>query len=523
MYSSSSLCKRVRVNIKSPLFLLRNERNGTNLASSMSIITGRNCNGNRNRNSNLNRNLNLNQMRGFSTKSVVGGEMIPGRADRHATERFIARSGLPMYHQFDHSGLFINPIIHGPPSRYHKSDKEVDEKTETLIHAMSMRAVHLNRSNCLVVYQHNHNIYTGKPWSLPSFSSILNGGPEPILREELVVIADLGVCHSKEDVLERLHEACRLNGLGQIDCAYIEVTDHYMKATGTSFPLVIDTLQELCNDGKLSFFGIQISCAPYIYHNPAFKSAGEFTMLPCYIEEQIRYKNIAFCDLVIYQISPSTACPATFPMLDPATDQYDPQAQEGDIIHNEQNRKLTRGALDPLVCFRGRGKGLVKPEQEHLEDKEHLEKMHDDMNKRAEVSAASDPSEEIEREELREFNRTQTPYTAKELEEVRDLGMKAHEAVAGGHRLEVYLAEGAISKPLGESISKAFDYICPALKSTPHLQDKALRIIFSTGVEVMMIDSELSAMIGKLKIKPKDLVTLDETEELFTQFVVPFL
>jgi hypothetical protein len=69
--------------------------------------------------------------------------------------------------------------------------------------------------------------------------------------------------------------------------------------------------------------------------------------------------DLEYADFVSYQISPTTAIPATLPMLEP--DEYDgsisPAAyvnEKGRGIVTEKSRKFTRMALDPLLCFSGR-------------------------------------------------------------------------------------------------------------------------------------------------------------------------
>lgn len=75
-----------------------------------------------------------------------------------------------------------------------------------------------------------------------------------------------------------------------------------------------------------------------------------------------------------------------------------------------------------------------------------------------------------------------------------------------------------IERELGNSL----DILCPALKSTPLLQDKALRIVFSAGVDVMIIDAEHSAMLGKFSLTPKDMITSDDTSDVFEKFGIPY-
>jgi hypothetical protein len=85
---------------------------------------------------------------------------------------------------------------------------------------------------------------------------------------------------------------------------------------------------------------------------------------------------------------------------------------------------------------------------------------------------------------------------------------------------DIVLISGAYPESTEESIRQYLDDMCPALKSTPRLQDKALRAVMSVGIDVTVIDAELSASIGKLALKPSDLISSDETDELFGTFSV---
>jgi hypothetical protein len=120
-----------------------------------------------------------------------------------------------------------------------------------------------------------------------------------------------------------LRKSSKKSGLDQIDGAYVEVNDFLMNYDAALITESIDILQELCHTGKLQFFGIKASVAPFIYHTPAFKSSGAMATIPSFLEGQIEDDAISYCDLMIYQISPTTAVPATYPMLDASGAQWD--------------------------------------------------------------------------------------------------------------------------------------------------------------------------------------------------------
>ena len=69
-------------------------------------------------------------------------------------------------------------------------------------------------------------------------------------------------------------------------------------------------------------------------------------------------------------------------------------------------------------------------------------------------------------------------------------------------------------------INKTLDQLCPPLASTPLLQDKCLRVVFSVGVETVIIDAMTYAHIGKLSLQPKDMLASDDTEDVFGSFMV---
>ena len=65
---------------------------------------------------------------------------------------------------------------------------------------------------------------------------------------------------------------------------------------------------------------------------------------------------------------------------------------------------------------------------------------------------------------------------------------------------------------------KELDDHCILLESTPKLQDKAMRLVLSIGCEVVIVDSEMSACLKKISLTPKDLITSDESNEVFGNF-----
>lgn len=185
-------------------------------------------------------------------------------------------------------------------------------------------------------------------------------------------------------------------------------------------------------------------------------------------------------ELVIYNISPSHAIPATYPLLSNNEIFEDPEYEI-----EEKSRTFSRGSSDPLTCYRGLGAAVDTDEEEE------------------EVTAAqgalAKPDEDDEN--VDEPSEIYNPLKSQPL----------------------FLAAKALPEELEKVIVEALDELCPPLSSTPALHDKALRIVFSVGIDVMIIDSELSAGIGPLRLVPSDLVTDTDTENVFGNFIIPDL
>jgi hypothetical protein len=86
---------------------------------------------------------------------------------------------------------------------------------------------------------------------------------------------------------------------------------------------------------------------------------------------------------------------------------------------------------------------------------------------------------------------------------------------------EINLLQHAMSEKLQMMINETLNELCPALTSTPLVQQKALRIVFSVGVDVVIVDAETSAYIGKFSLTPRDLINSDQTENIFGSFCIP--
>ena len=109
-----------------------------------------------------------------------------GRATVVDTREFVINSGLKIHHKLKNSGLYVNPVIHGPP-------KEIVGSC-LATNAMLKHAFVQNKSNCLYVYQNS----TQGPWFVDDVVSLLNKVGK---REEIVFVAGLGVLTQESPIM----------------------------------------------------------------------------------------------------------------------------------------------------------------------------------------------------------------------------------------------------------------------------------------------------------------------------------
>ena len=76
--------------------------------------------------------------------------------------------------------------------------------------------------------------------------------------------------------------------------------------------------------------------------------------------------------------------------------------------------------------------------------------------------------------------------------------------------------------PLEANIAQQLDELCPKLLSTPRLEDKALRCVFSIGFECAAIDVDLLVRMegGRLGLQPSHMLTASDTDDIFGHFVL---
>ena len=156
---------------------------------------------------------------------------IPGQATKQGTEKFIMDSGIQLFHKFNLSNLYINPIIHGPPRLNPIRDKrQIDLINGRLADNQLLTAVHRNWSNMIYVYNHysdSHGIGYWNATVLPHImlKKTIKDAPNPHYRprESLVTVAGLGLVTDYKQILKRLEQARETTGLEKIDFAIVEV------------------------------------------------------------------------------------------------------------------------------------------------------------------------------------------------------------------------------------------------------------------------------------------------------------
>jgi hypothetical protein len=156
--------------------------------------------------------------------------------------------------------------------------------------------------------------------------SICNSNPNPNPNPNL-----LGLAASPEVLIKRLTQACKTTGLEFIDFAIVECDESTFRGDDGKNILedTVACLEQLCEEGIIQSYGLNISVSPYNYHTPAIKSSSLHAMSPSFVETTMSEGGMPHADLMIYPISPTNAIPHTYPLLDPDPENYDAVA-EGD-------------------------------------------------------------------------------------------------------------------------------------------------------------------------------------------------
>jgi len=287
-----------------------------------------------------------------STQQVPPTAMppVPGSATPEATRSFVAKSRLPLFHSFSKSNLVVNPTIVGPPKGKDSDDPEANSAIR--------RCILVNGANCVVVSSYQP-LKDGKMsmWFTSEVARMV--AENEVKREELVLMVDLGKIDTEEEIGERLALSMHMCCLEEIDAVMIKIDQRlFGDPRQLNIVDILQTLETFTGNEHLKFYGLHIDVPPYSYHTPPVRSISNQGYIPAELEETMHY-DLEYADFVSYQISPTTAIPATLPMLEP--DEYDgsisPAAyvnEKGRGIVTEKSRKFTRMALDPLLCFSGR-------------------------------------------------------------------------------------------------------------------------------------------------------------------------
>lgn len=72
-----------------------------------------------------------------------------------------------------------------------------------------------------------------------------------------------------------------------------------------------------------------------------------------------------------------------------------------------------------------------------------------------------------------------------------------------------------------KDMAEALVGLCPKLSNSRTLQEKALRIALSVEMDMVLVDAELSAVLGKFPLTSDKLLTHQDTTEIFKRFVIP--
>ena len=165
----------------------------------------------------------------------------------------------------------------------------------------------------------------------------------------------------------------------------------------------------------------------------------------------------------------------------------------GDSSDDEETRTFTRGAMNPLTCRFG-GRAALRYENPKVLEARRIRR----------VKTAGKHTSQVVR----------TSSGEKIYEFVDD--------VDPDELVEVDLVTGLNDADFELRLGEVLDQACPELKSTPLLQEKALRLVFSVGIDVMVVDAEHSAMMGPLALQEEDLLNAEQTQRAFTNFCLRY-
>eukprot|EP00607_Mallomonas_marina_P010029 CAMPEP_0182422318 /NCGR_PEP_ID=MMETSP1167-20130531/7971_1 /TAXON_ID=2988 /ORGANISM="Mallomonas Sp, Strain CCMP3275" /LENGTH=304 /DNA_ID=CAMNT_0024600279 /DNA_START=483 /DNA_END=1397 /DNA_ORIENTATION=+ len=281
--------------------------------------------------------------------------------------------------------------------------------------------------------------------------------------------------------LQEAHDLCQLE---HIDIAILNCNEDTLTSHSAAFREAVSRLEELVMEGKLHTYGLSIDICPYNEHTPPAAKSGPLMLMPMMLEESLEMDMPAL-DLILYPLSPSTSIPATYPMLDMDTVQPGEESQE-------QRRTFTRGAVDPLLCYAGTGEAA------------------DDT-----PGSGSSTTPSITFSESGEPVVTNPPKkSAEQVEKEKKVEEKEY-----GPALP--MVSETMDVELEESLKEVLDQLCPPLATSHTLQERALRVVFSVGVEVAVMDAVTSSSLGPIQLQAKDALSSKATESVFGGFMIP--
>lgn len=455
-----------------------------------------------------------------------------------------------------------------------------------------LQALSKHKSNAFFVYDHYTGTYgsclqreeeTAKnkreSWAAKSFEKILEVAGHK--REEVVTIAGLGRMSADDEdfetlLRERLAEARVKSGVVNIDYAVIELDTQSFARGGDVLDNAVITLESLCSAQgeakELQGYGIHLAVEPYVYHSPAQTKSGALAVLPSMVESAIGLKHYeeghampSHAEMMVYSCSPSTALPATYPMLEPPIEVWDNalvepptdldlaaveglSEQEADEVElmrttaralSEQGRRFSRLALNPLHTFRGAPPeaGRVNPSAQQGELVEgqgvHEE---EDVEFLRQLSLKWEAHQDRPRQEGEKEGEDEVTGsgTATDSEVVMSpapftegapvvLLQSPYRDPNQGSRNPSVRAAVMERQELHAAVGAALDELCPPLAdgASPLLQQKAFRAVLSVGFDAVVVDAECSAHFGKLALGPASLLSSKDTDDLFGGFEVP--
>jgi hypothetical protein len=314
--------------------------------------------------------------------------------------------------------------------------------------------------------------------------------------------------------------------LEHLDIAIIEINKETYSNHGR-LTEIISKLNDLCtSESLITSFGIHLRLPPYMHHTPLKKQKNDMSAVPILLEDGMSsYKHFS---LMLYNICASHNMPATYPML---------EHPDGEVFEEEGNSYITmnvfyieginlmcigifkddspprvfsRGAFDPLTCYRGFGTDGDD------NDDEDVGSVTEDI-KRLEEEAIEEEAKGSDGDSGIGYNPNilMVPGDKQQLEvDKQEMEEDVHQPLI--------LISSVHPPQLEHSIAQALDDLCPELESSRRLEDKGIRIALSAGCEVVVVESNQCSKLGKLAFDKSLLLDSNETLDVFGSFTVPF-